>query len=85
MTDLRLEKLRRIAGDIPLQEVSLGEETGDVVVVGWGSTWGPIHQAVRQLRAEGVSASHVHLRYLWPLPRNLGDLLRKQCRINSCD
>jgi 2-oxoglutarate ferredoxin oxidoreductase subunit alpha len=76
MTDLRLEKLRRIAADIPLQSVALGEERGDVAVVGWGSTWGPIHQAVRHLRAEGKSASHIHLRYLWPLPRNLGDLLR---------
>jgi 2-oxoglutarate/2-oxoacid ferredoxin oxidoreductase subunit alpha len=76
MTDLRLEKVRRIADDIPLQQVALGEERGDVAVVGWGSTWGPIHQAVRHLRAEGRRVSHVHLRYLWPLPRNLGDLLR---------
>jgi len=76
MTNLRLEKIRRIAEDIPLQAVSLGEEQGDVAVVGWGSTWGPIHQAVRRLRAEGKAVSHIHLRYLWPLPRNLGELLR---------
>jgi len=76
MTALRIEKVRRIADDIPLQEASLGDESGDVAVVGWGSTWGPIHQAVRHVRAEGKSVSHIHLRYLWPLPRNLGDLLR---------
>jgi 2-oxoglutarate ferredoxin oxidoreductase subunit alpha len=76
MTDLRLAKVRRMADDIPRQCVSLGEDRGDVAVVGWGSTWGPIHQAVRHLRAEGRRVSHVHLRYLWPLPRNLGDLLR---------
>jgi len=76
MTTLRIEKVRRIADDIPLQGMALGEESGDVAVVGWGSTWGPIHQAVRHLRAEGKRVSHIHLRYLWPLPRNLGDLLR---------
>jgi len=76
MTNTRLEKIRRIAADIPLQGVSLGEEEGDVAVVGWGSTWGPIHQAVRRLRAEGKAVSHIHLRYLWPLPPNLGELLR---------
>ncbi len=76
MTTLRIEKVRRIADDIPLQGMALGDESGDVAVVGWGSTWGPIHQAVRHLRAEGKRVSHIHLRYLWPLPRNLGDLLR---------
>ncbi|MDH4044184.1 MAG: 2-oxoacid:acceptor oxidoreductase subunit alpha [Gemmatimonadota bacterium] len=77
MTDIRLEKLRRIALDIPRQEISIGVESGDVAVVGWGSTWGPIHQAVRILHAEGKQVAHIHLRYLWPLPPNLGDLLRR--------
>jgi 2-oxoglutarate/2-oxoacid ferredoxin oxidoreductase subunit alpha len=76
MTDLRAAKIEGIANDIPLQEPVLGDVTGDVAVVGWGSTFGPIHQAVRNLRDEGLSISHVHIRYLWPLPRNLGDLLR---------
>jgi 2-oxoglutarate ferredoxin oxidoreductase subunit alpha len=76
MTDLRAAKIEGIANDIPLQEPVLGDATGDVAVVGWGSTFGPIHQAVRNLRDEGLSISHVHIRYLWPLPRNLGDLLR---------
>jgi 2-oxoglutarate ferredoxin oxidoreductase subunit alpha len=61
---------------IPPQDVSLGNETGKLVVVGWGSTFGPIHQAVRRARAKGLDVSHVHVRHIWPLPSNLGDLLR---------
>jgi 2-oxoglutarate ferredoxin oxidoreductase subunit alpha len=76
MTDLRAGKIQGIANDIPLQEVSLGDDHGEVVIVGWGSTFGPIHQAVMNLRDQRLSVAHIHLRYLWPLPRNLGDLLR---------
>ncbi|MFM6853672.1 MAG: 2-oxoglutarate ferredoxin oxidoreductase subunit alpha, partial [Sphingopyxis sp.] len=43
--------------------------------VGWGSTYGPIHQAVRRARAKGVDVAHVHIRHIWPLPANLGELL----------
>jgi 2-oxoglutarate ferredoxin oxidoreductase subunit alpha len=76
MTDLRAAKIQGIADDIPLQVPALGDTHGDVAVVGWGSTYGPIHQAVRNLRDLGWSVSHIHLRYLWPFPKNLGDLLR---------
>jgi 2-oxoglutarate ferredoxin oxidoreductase subunit alpha len=76
MTDLRAAKIRGIADDIPLQEPALGESSGDVAVVGWGSTYGPINQAVRNLRDAGWAVSHIHVRYLWPFPKNLGDLLR---------
>jgi 2-oxoglutarate ferredoxin oxidoreductase subunit alpha len=76
MTDLRAAKIQGIANDIPLQEPVLGDSHGDLAVVGWGSTYGTIHQAVRNLRDQGWSVSHIHLRYLWPFPRNLGDLLR---------
>jgi 2-oxoglutarate ferredoxin oxidoreductase subunit alpha len=76
MTKIRAEKILNIANDIPLQEVSTGEETGDLVVVGWGSTYGAIEQAVKRCNADGLSVSHVHIRHIWPLPRNLGDLLR---------
>ena len=62
--------------DIPEQEVTLGDTFGKLVVVGWGSTFGPIHQAVRRARAKGRDVSHVHIRHIWPLPRNLGDLLK---------
>ena len=74
MTNIRRDKVLNIA--IPDQEVSLGTPGGRLVVVGWGSTYGPIHQAVRRARARGQDVSQVHLRHIWPLPANLGDLLK---------
>ena len=79
MTDIRRDKVLGI--DVPDQAVELGEATGKLVVVGWGSTFGPIHQAVRRARRRGLDVAHVHLRHIWPLPRNLGDLLRGYERI----
>ena len=76
MTDVRHEKIARIANDIPEQAVDQGPESGPLAVVGWGSTYGPISRAVERSRKEhGISVSHIHLRHLSPLPRNLGDLL----------
>ena len=46
-----------------------------MAVVGWGSTYGSIHQAVKRARQEGKDVSHIHLRHMWPMPANLGDLL----------
>jgi 2-oxoglutarate ferredoxin oxidoreductase subunit alpha len=74
MTDARAAKVSGVA--VPDQEVCLGDTTGTLAVVGWGSTFGPIHQAVRRARAKGLDVSHIHVRYIWPLPANLGDLLR---------
>ena len=76
MTDIRKAKIDGIANHIPEQDVALGNSSGKIVVVGWGSTFGPIHQAVRRQRAKGVDVSHIHIRHIWPLPRNLGALLR---------
>ena len=75
-TDARKDKVDGVASAIPLQDVTLGTAKGKLVVVGWGSTFGPIYQAVRRARAKGLDVSHVHVRHVWPLPRNLGDLLR---------
>ncbi|MGB1686742.1 MAG: 2-oxoacid:acceptor oxidoreductase subunit alpha, partial [Pseudomonadales bacterium] len=75
MTDIRKDKIDGIANYIPEQEVSLGEARGKLAVVGWGSTFGAIHQAVKRCRQENMDVSHVHIRYLNPLPRNLGELL----------
>jgi 2-oxoglutarate ferredoxin oxidoreductase subunit alpha len=76
MTDTRFAKVANIAHDIPLQRVDLGKEKGRVAVVGWGSTYGAIHQAVKDLVADGAPVAHIHLRYLNPFPRNLGELLK---------
>jgi len=73
MTDARKAKIDRI--DIPDQDVAEGESTGELAVVGWGSTYGPIRQAVRRWRAKGRAVSHIHVRHVWPLPENLGQLL----------
>jgi len=75
MTDLRRDKVAGIARDIPRQEVCLGEDKGRLAVIGWGSTFGAIHQAVKRARVEGHSVSHIHVRYLSPMPANLGELL----------
>ena len=75
MTDVRAQKILGIAEDIPEQAVSAGAETGRLAVVGWGSTFGAIEQAVRRSRAAGLDVSHIHIRHIWPLPRNLADLL----------
>jgi 2-oxoglutarate ferredoxin oxidoreductase subunit alpha len=75
MTDVRRDKIAGIAADIPLQEVDTGNDHGRLAVVGWGSTYGPISRAVSNLQAEGGDVAHIHLRHIWPLPRNLGDLL----------
>jgi len=81
MTDTRKAKIDGIADFIPEQRVALGEAGGNLAVVGWGSTYGAIHQAVGRLRARRADVSHIHLRHLWPLPRNLGPLLRGYERI----
>lgn len=79
MTDIRRDKVLGV--DVPDQQVTLGAEGDDLVVVGWGSTYGPIHQAVRRARAKGIKVAHVHIRHIWPMPGNLGDLLRGFGRI----
>ena len=80
-TDARKDKIDGIAAAIPPQDVSLGTASGKLAVVGWGSTFGSIHQAVKRARARGQDVSHVHVRHIWPLPANLGDLLRGYERI----
>jgi 2-oxoglutarate ferredoxin oxidoreductase subunit alpha len=81
MTDIRANKVLGIADSLREQEVCLGQAGGKLAVVGWGSTFGPIHQAVRRARGRGLDASHIHVRNIWPLPRNLGDLLRAYDRV----
>jgi 2-oxoglutarate ferredoxin oxidoreductase subunit alpha len=75
MTNVRAAKINGIANDLPAQKVEDGAEEGQLAVVGWGSTYGPINRAVNTLREEGLDVSHIHLRHIWPLPKNLGQLL----------
>ncbi|MBA4305600.1 MAG: 2-oxoglutarate ferredoxin oxidoreductase subunit alpha [Sphingopyxis sp.] len=76
MTDIRSAKVNGVADSIPDQIVEQGATGAKIAVVGWGSTYGPIAQAVRRKRAEGVDVAHVHIRHIWPMPKNLGDLLK---------
>ena len=77
MVKLREEKVERIADYIPHQQLDSGPESGKVLVLGWGSTYGAIKSAVNQLQQEGFAVSHAHLRYLRPFPKNLGTILGK--------
>ncbi|HYR55493.1 MAG TPA: 2-oxoacid:acceptor oxidoreductase subunit alpha [Myxococcaceae bacterium] len=77
MVRVRAEKVARIAQDFPPLQINGDPAGGEVLVVGWGSTFGAITQAVSRLRAKGRSVSNVHLRYLNPLPRDLGEVLSK--------
>ncbi len=74
MVHLRAEKVERVANDIPPAKVE-GDEKGDLLVVGWGGTYGAIRSAVEAKRAEGKSVSHLHLRYVNPLQKNVGEIL----------
>jgi 2-oxoglutarate ferredoxin oxidoreductase subunit alpha len=81
MTDIRKAKVDGVADHIPAQDVCLGTEGGKLAIVGWGSTFGPIHQAVGRARAKGLDVSHIHIRYIWPMPRNLGELLHSYDKV----
>ncbi len=75
MVEFRARKVEDIS--IPMQAINRGDEQSDVVVLGWGSTFGAIETAVRELNEEKKSVAHIHLRYLNPFPKNLGERLSK--------
>ena len=76
MVKLRAEKIARIADFIPEQKVDQGDDSGKLCILGWGSTYGAAKTAVKELIEEGYPVSQVHVKHLYPLPKNLGDLLR---------
>ena len=80
MVGLRAAKVAGIANDIPLATI-YGDEDADLIVLGWGSTWGSIKSAVRATRERGDKVGWIHLTHLNPMPPNLGDLLRKAKRV----
>ena len=80
MSRLRDKKVARIANDIPPTEV-FGQEGDELLVIGWGGTFGTLRTAVKNKQAEGVPVSHVHLRYLNPLPADLGDIISRYQKV----
>lgn len=75
MTIQRQAKIDKMADNIPLQSIDSGNDTGEILVLGWGSTYGSIRTAARELRNDGLDISHAHLKYLNPFPKNLKELM----------
>lgn len=75
MTELRRNKIKAIANDIPLAEV-FGEKSGKVLVLSWGGTYGSVRGAITEMQAQGKKVAHCHLHYLNPFPKNLGEVLK---------
>ncbi|KRO56536.1 MAG: MFS transporter [Cryomorphaceae bacterium BACL11 MAG-121001-bin54] len=84
MSIIRQEKVERVAEFIPNQEV-IGDEKGDLLVVGWGGTYGHLYSAVKQLRKEGKSISLAQFNYINPLPKNTADILKNFKKIVVCE
>ena len=76
MTDVRQQKIDAIANTIPLIE-TYGDSSGSLLLVSWGGTFGSVRSAVDQAISNGLSVSHVHIKYINPFPQNLGDILLK--------
>lgn len=76
MTDIRHQKVRNVADSIPTPEVH-GADSGDLLVLGWGSTVGILRQAVENARANGQSVSRIHLTHVWPLPHGLDEIFAR--------
>ena len=81
MVHLRAAKVAGIAADIPPVEVDDPDGDGEILLLGWGSTYGAIAAGARRVRARGHRVAHAHLRHLRPFPSNLGDVLRRYDRI----
>ena len=81
MVKIRQEKVDRIANFVPEQKLDNGPVKGKLLILGWGSTYGAIKSAVIELLAAGYSVAHAHIRYLRPLPRNLGSILNNYERV----
>lgn len=76
MTAKRREKFKTLAATLPVPEV-FGDQSGDVLLVGWGSTFGPVREALGRLRQNGTRAAQLHLRHLNPLPQGLEDVFKR--------
>lgn len=75
MTNVRQQKVDLVANNIPEQEV-MGDKTGDLLVVSWGGTFGAVTMAVKGLQKEGKKVSHIHLKYINPMPKNVEEIIK---------
>src|SRR5207302_503599 len=80
MTDVRAQKIANIANDIPELPVN-GPADGDLLVIGWGGTYGSILSAVTRAQRKGYKVASAHLRYLNPMPKNTGDVLKRYKKV----
>ena len=81
MVKIRAAKVDKIADYIPPQELESGSENSELLVVGWGSTFGAIKTVVRELAMEGIDVAHTHIKYIQPMPKNLGQILSNYDKI----
>jgi 2-oxoglutarate ferredoxin oxidoreductase subunit alpha len=84
MVNIRAQKVANTAEIIPLQEV-VGDPTGDVLVISWGGTYGSTFMAVKKFREEGKKVSLMHLRYINPMPKNVGDIIKGFKKVLICE
>lgn len=77
MVQLRADKVKKIEEFIPLAKPDMGSDKAQLAVLSWGSTYGSVKTAVKELLAEGFDVAHIHLRHLNPFPKNLGELLHQ--------
>jgi 2-oxoglutarate ferredoxin oxidoreductase subunit alpha len=84
MTELRARKIANVVNDIPDQEV-FGADSGELLVVSWGGTFGAVRAAVERCRQEGLDVSHMHLRWLNPMPANVGQILHAFRHVLVCE
>ena len=84
MTNIRAEKVQRVQNYIPELKADFNEE-GDVLVVGWGGTYGSLHSATKLLDAEGLKVGHAHFNYINPLPKNTAEVFSKFKKIIVCE
>lgn len=84
MTDHRARKVANVVHDVPDQEV-FGPERGELLVVSWGGTFGAVRTAIEQAVEEGQSVAHMHMRWVNPMPANIGDIFKRYKRVLVCE
>lgn len=80
MSDIRHAKIEAVSENIPLQDIE-GELSGDLLIISWGGTYGAVEMAMRALQKEGKKISLMHLRYINPMPKNLGEIIKNFKRV----